>query len=293
MEQELIKKIIASVLSKMSIYNLLKENIKPIPIGVSNRHVHLSNADIEVLFGPGYEIRSQKKLSQPGQYAAIETVILAGPKGCIEQVRILGPARKQTQVEISRGDSYKLGIEAPTRESGNLKGSCGITIIGPKGTIMLTEGVITANRHIHLTPQDAAFYGVFNGQSVKVKAGEGRGLVFDNVVVRVSDNFVLEYHIDMDEANAAGIKNGDSAYLLAPTQNKHSQPASENEIKHDIKPAEELQNPLGLITDGIVREAWKRNIGLVVSKDTLYTPLAKDTIKELKVEIVPYTSNQE
>lgn len=285
MEQELIKKIISAVLMKLSTCTLDNVNGEPIPIGVSNRHVHLSKADLETLFGPGYEIKSQKKLSQPGQYAGIETVILAGPKGCIEQVRVLGPVRKQTQVEISKGDSFRLGIKAPTRESGKLSGSSGITVIGPKGAIQLAEGAVIAQRHIHMTPQDAAFYGVYDGELVRVKAGEARGVIFDNVVVRVSNHFMLEYHIDLDEANAAGIKNGDPAYLVTSAGERQSYRAG-----GEAAPKGSLtESPLPLITEAIVRDAWKRNVGLAVSNNTLYTPLARDTIKELKVKtlIVP------
>ncbi len=291
MEQELIKKIVSAVLSKIGTGFLGHENSRPIPIGVSNRHVHLSETDLAVLFGSGYALKHQKDLSQPGQFAGVETVILAGPKGCIEQVRVLGPVRKQTQVEISRGDSFKLGIKAPVRESGKLKGSCGLTIIGPKGTVQLAEGTITAQRHIHMTPRDAAAFGVADGQPVKVRAGEDRGLVFDRVVVRVSDQFALEFHIDLDEANAADISNGDPAYLLVPAGNQ-----SWPEEKHITQKGMEMavpatQKPLTLITEEIVRDAWKRNAQLVVGKNTLYTPLARDAMKELKVKAVQHAGS--
>ena len=176
-EAEFISKIVKAVLSKLNT-NLQLYNEKPIPIGISNRHVHLSKADLEVLFGQGYELRRLKELSQPGQYACAETVILAGPKGCIEQVRILGPVRSQTQVEVLKSDGFRLGVNAPVRESGSLKGSEGITLIGPKGSVQLTEGVITAQRHIHMTPEDAVCFGVADGQLVSIKAGRAKKLGF-------------------------------------------------------------------------------------------------------------------
>ncbi|HWQ31060.1 MAG TPA: phosphate propanoyltransferase [Negativicutes bacterium] len=280
MEQEFIRKVIYEVISRMNLPALGKENPEAIPIGISNRHIHLSKSDAAVLFGEGYEFTCSRKLSQPGQFAASETVMLAGSRGCIEQVRVLGPERPKTQVEISRGDSIKLGVTAPLRESGSLKGSGGVTVIGPKGTILLAEGVITAQRHIHMTPRDAAFYSVSDGQPVMIRTGTGRGLIFDNVVVRVNDSYALECHIDIDEANAAGVVNGAPAYLLGGSCFGH-------EIATDEAAAGVMKKPLMLVTEEIVRNAWKSKSTLVVSKETIYTPLVRDVIRELKVGLEP------
>ena len=137
-----------------------KEDASGIPVGISNRHLHLSQADMDVLFGTGYQMTTIKDLSQPGQYACKETVTICGPKGAIEGVRILGPVRTKTQVEILAGDCFKLGVTAPSRLSGELVGTPGITIVGPKGSVQTSEGLIVAQRHIHMTPQDAEHFGV-------------------------------------------------------------------------------------------------------------------------------------
>ena len=286
MELELIKKIIMAVLSNINTYTFESYMEKPISIGVSNRHLHLSKEHLETLFGLGYRLKNHKELSQPGQYACAETVILVGPEGSIEQVRVLGPARSQTQVEILRSDCFHLGVNAPVRESGKLRESGGITIVGPKGTVQLNEGVIVAQRHIHMTTKDAAVYGVVDGQCVRLKVGKERGLVFDNVIVRVSDSFALEYHIDMDEANASGIQTGDQAFLLTPLcENLPVDKPAHNFIGDNPEQSEEKE-PLRLITDETVREAWEKREKLKISSTTIITPLARDTIKELKVEML-------
>ena len=176
-----------------------------IPIEVSARHVHLSKADFEILFGPGFILSKHKDLSQIGQFAAQETVKLAGPLGVIDQVRVLGPCRDETQVEISETDAKKLGLEPPRRDSGDLIGSAGVKIIGPAGELNLKRGVILALRHIHMEPATAKSLGLKNGDRVKVDIGGARDLLFENVLVRVDPNFRLAMHIDTDEANAAGI----------------------------------------------------------------------------------------
>jgi len=185
-----------------------------ISVGVSNRHVHLCREDLEVLFGKDYQLKPIKNLSQPGEFAAEETVIIAGPKGVIENVRVLGPLRKRTQVEISRTDAYKLGLNVPVRDSGNLDGTPGCTIIGPKGTVVLKEGVILAKIHIHMTPKDAEMFNVNDKDKVAVlKEGE-RPIIYPDVLVRVSEKYALEMHVDTDEANAANIRNGDNVIIL-------------------------------------------------------------------------------
>ncbi|KPJ88142.1 MAG: propanediol utilization protein [Spirochaetes bacterium DG_61] len=183
---------------------------------VSNRHVHLSNDHIEQLFGAGYELTKWKDLVQPGQYAAKETVILNGPKGIIERVRVLGPARPQSQAEISGTDQFRLGVYAPVRESGNLEDTPGIEISGPKGKVTLKRGVIRAWRHIHMTPDDGRAFKVKNRELVNVRLKGDRTTILEKVIVRITDTSALEMHIDTDEANAAGIKpESDGEVLLS------------------------------------------------------------------------------
>jgi len=189
-----------------------------IPVGVSNRHVHLSQEHLEQLFGPGYELTYWKDLGQPGQYACKEVVTVVGPKGVIENVRVIGPVRKQTQVEISRSDTFKLGIKAPIRESGDLEGSPGCVLVGPKGMVSLDSGVIIAARHIHMTPPIASQYGLRDKDVVSVVVEGERGVVFNNVIVRVSKNAALEFHVDIDEGNAAVLNTGDTVTMLDKNQ---------------------------------------------------------------------------
>ena len=177
--------------------------LKKIPVGISARHVHVNREDLDILYGAGHQLTLRKELSQPGQFAAEETVDLVTEKGTLKKVRILGPERKKTQIEISLTDSLKLGLKPPVRDSGDLKDSPGMTIVGPKGSIQLTEGTIAACRHIHMTPADAAAYGVKDKEIVKVRCDGPRGLIFDNVLIRVHDSFKLEMHVDTDESNAA------------------------------------------------------------------------------------------
>ena len=174
-------------------------------VETSARHVHLSQEHLEILFGAGYELTKKKDLSQPGQYACEERVTIVGGKKEMPGVSILGPVRKATQVELSLTDARSIGVAAPVRESGDIAGSGACKIIGPKGEIEITEGVIAAKRHIHATPADAEALGVENGQIVNVKIDtDGRSLIFGDVVVRVSDSYALAMHIDTDESNAAG-----------------------------------------------------------------------------------------
>lgn len=179
-----------------------------VPVGISNRHIHLSQQDLETLFGPSYELTIRNDLSQTGQYAAEETVTIEGPKSSMTNVRILGPTRKETQIEVSRTDSFALGLKPPVRDSGFLTDSPGITLIGPKGKITLDKGVILAQRHIHMTEADAESFGVKDKDLISVRIGGERGITFENVLVRVRNDFVLEMHIDTDEANAAMLGNG-------------------------------------------------------------------------------------
>ena len=193
------------------VMNLLLEVLKDnkggneIPVGISNRHIHLSQADLDALFGAGYELTKMKDLSQPGQYACKETVTVVGPKGAIEKVRILGPVRKATQIEVIAGDSFKLGVAGDVRMSGDLAGTRGVTLVGPKGSVQTKEGLIVAQRHIHMTLADAARLGVKDGDIVDIKVTGNRGGIFSNVEIRANDSSALECHLDTEEANAMGL----------------------------------------------------------------------------------------
>lgn len=188
---------------------------KPIPIAISARHVHLDRAAMDALFGPGSELTPYKPLSQPGQYACEERVTVVGPRGRLERVRVLGPLRKGSQVEVSRTDEFLLGVDAPIRQSGHTQGSAPVTLEGPKGTVHLREGLICAWRHIHMHPSDAEAYGVKDGDEVEVAiTGGPRDLVFGDVLVRVHPQFALEMHIDTDEANAAELNQGAAGALV-------------------------------------------------------------------------------
>ncbi|MGB3799242.1 MAG: acetate/propionate family kinase, partial [Lewinella sp.] len=187
-----------------------------IPVAISARHCHLTRATLNQLFGEDYELTVKKWLSQPGQFAANETVTVVGPKNQLERVRILGPLRSVDQVEISRTDEFFLGIDAPVRESGKVENTPGCRLIGPKGELDLEDGLICAWRHIHMTPADASRFGVKDRDVVEVAIrNDDRGLTFGNVLVRVSPDYLLEMHIDTDEGNAAEISSGDKGVLQA------------------------------------------------------------------------------
>ena len=199
MDKQQLKSTVTKVLDEM--------RERPIPLGISNRHIHLCTEDYVRLF-PNQPISMKKGLLQPGQYAAEQTVTLVGPKGQLKNVRLLGPLRSASQVEISRTDARTLGIAAPLRMSGNIQGTPGIRLVSPFAELDLTSGVIVAQRHIHMSPLDALILRVSHGDKVSVAIdGDERRLIFDNVAVRVSPDMRLEMHIDTDEANAAGADN--------------------------------------------------------------------------------------
>jgi putative phosphotransacetylase len=210
MDSHVIQSIVDKVLKELE----MVAETPSIPIGVSARHVHLSQEHLEILFGANYQLTKRADLSQPGQFAANETVTVVGPKGSLEKVRILGPVRRNTQIEVSKTDSIKLGLNPPLRESGNIKDSSPATIVGPKGSIYLAEGLIIAQNHIHMSPSDAENFKVENGQYVQVQSQGMRPLLFDQVLIRVSSRYQLEMHIDTDEANAALCVTGDKGILI-------------------------------------------------------------------------------
>ncbi|HIV79697.1 MAG TPA: phosphate propanoyltransferase [Candidatus Avanaerovorax faecigallinarum] len=178
-----------------------------VPIGISNKHVHLSQEHLEILFGKGHELTPTKPLKQPNQFAAEEKVDIVGPKRTLTGIRVLGPVRAETQVELALTDARTIGIAAPVRESGKLEGTPGCKLIGPCGEIELDHGVIAALRHVHLNDEQAAEAGVKDGEIVSIRIGGERGLVFDNVLARVGSKHFREVHLDTDEGNAAGCGN--------------------------------------------------------------------------------------
>ncbi|MBT8360989.1 MAG: acetate/propionate family kinase [Desulfobacterales bacterium] len=188
---------------------------KPIPIAISGRHAHLDRHTMDILFGTNSELEVFKMISQPGQYASEQTVNLVGPRDRINGVRVLGPLRRNNQIEIARTDEFRLGVDAPIRGSGQVEDSAPIILEGPRGTVNLKEGLICARRHIHMTPSDAQKYGVEDGDEVEVEiSGTPRDLTFGDVLIRVSEKYILEMHIDTDEANAAELNSGTTGDLI-------------------------------------------------------------------------------
>lgn len=185
-----------------------------VPVGISARHIHLTREDVEALFGPGHRLTPMKPLSQPGQFACEEQVELVGSRSSIARVRVLGPERPASQVELSGTDCLKLGIDAPVRTSGQLSGTPGITVKGPAGVLELSAGLIIADRHIHMTPEDAGWFGVEDGERVSVRVGGPRGGLMGQVVIRVSEKGRLDFHVDTDDANAFRLKQGQLLELV-------------------------------------------------------------------------------
>lgn len=209
MDADKLRKIIVETISE-------HERGPYVTTGVSNRHLHLSRGDLEILFGTGYELTPVKELL-PGQYSSTDTLTVAGKKGKLERVRVLGPVRSSTQLEISVTDSFAIGVQAPVNESGNLRDAATVVIENPlNGARIERACAIAALRHVHLTPEFAARHGLRDKQTVSVEFSGVRAVVFGNVLLRVSKDFFDAMHIDTDEANAGGIKSGDVGKIIAP-----------------------------------------------------------------------------
>ena len=205
-ERKVIEEIVINTVKK-----LMAEKDAPnrVPLGVSNKHLHLTQEHVEILFGKGHQLTNMKDVKQPGQFACEECVKIIGPKGEFPKVRVLGPARNETQIELSMTDARTLGVNVPIRESGKLEGTPGLILEGPCGRVELDHGAIAALRHIHMTPDIAEQLGLKDGDCVGVESSGLRPTLFRDVLVRVSPKYAYEMHIDTDDANAAGLKNND------------------------------------------------------------------------------------
>lgn len=203
--KELIDKISGMVMEQLE---RLQRNPYQVPVGISARHVHITKEHVELLFGAGYQLTPLKLLSQPGQFACEEQVVICGPSGSLSGVRILGPERKESQVEMALSDCRKLGIRPPVRTSGDLRGTPGVILKGPKGEVVLQEGVMIADRHIHMTPEDAVWFGVSDRERVSVVAKGPRGGVLSQVLIRITKESRLDFHVDTDDANAFELEQG-------------------------------------------------------------------------------------
>jgi acetate kinase len=213
-EERMMARQALRALSRSYIVRVLEaQKQQPFLVEVSAHHIHLTQEHVEALFGKGHQLTKHADLSQPGQYACKEQLAIVGPKGRIERVRVLGPARKYTQIEIAMTEQFKLGIAPPIRESGDIADTPGCTLESPTGSVAVDRGVICALRHIHMTPEDALRYGVRDKSVVRVCIAGDRELVFGDVLVRVDPNFALAMHIDTDEANAANVKTGARGYI--------------------------------------------------------------------------------
>lgn len=272
---------------------------KYVPAGVSARHVHLSREDLDRLFGPGCALHPCKALSQPGQFAAQERVTVSGPRGELANVRVLGPVRCQTQVELTFSEAKKLGIPGQIRMSGDVDGTPGCTLKGPAGQLVIPQGVIVPARHLHLSPQQAACFGLKDGQAVSLRMGGQRGGVLDQVICRVGEGHDLEVHLDTDEANALCVTDGDLLELVMPGGEKkggcscggdcqgscqggcHSHAAPEAPPE---KPRE--TEPMDLVTERDVEEAWKQGIPVIrCLPRCIVTDAARERAMSLEIEI--------
>lgn len=304
-------KVIRTVLTELA-----REGFRYAPAGVSVRHVHLSRQDLNVLFGEGYELHPLRDLVQPGQYAAEECVTLEGPRGTLEKVRIIGPLRSETQVELSLTDAVSIGMkDLPVRMSGHLDHTPGLTVKGPQGIVHTGRGTIIAARHLHLSDDQAQVYGIRDGDNVSVRIGTERPCVFGNVVCRVGKGHELEFHVDTDEANACAVRNGDFVQIILPGENlrdagsvKTPDPRdisrraadllsgksgryrvyscmdSENADRNAAIPSEKL---LELVTEADINEAARNgNRSVSCRWNALITPAAADRAAQCQIGIL-------
>lgn len=214
MEENIKEKLIEDIALEILKKSKIKNNNFSIPIGVSNKHVHLTEEDFQYLFGYGKTLTFKASVRQPGYFAAEETVTLVGTKGVIEKVRILGPLRNYSQVEISRTDAFTLGVKPPVRDSGDLKGSETLCIVGPRGMLYFENKIICARRHIHMNPIESEEYGVKDGDLVEVETQGEKAVILKNVTIKIGKDYVKEMHIDTDEANGSEVKSNDLVRII-------------------------------------------------------------------------------
>lgn len=201
-------------LISQAVQSELHKQSRQVPVGISVRHIHLSRQDVDALFGRNYQLTPMRPLSQPGQFACQECLDVVGPKGALKKVRILGPERPATQIELAQTDCRMIGINAPVRVSGNVKGTPGVTLVGPRGELRVPEGVIIADRHLHMTLAQAAAFGVSDGDIVKARIDGEKPGILDGILVRASDKCALDLHLDTDDANAFQLRQGQLLTVL-------------------------------------------------------------------------------
>lgn len=279
---------------------LARQGSRFVPIGVSARHIHLSQHDVEALFGNGYKLQPFKLLSQPGQFAAQEQLTIVGSKGTLEKVRILGPVRNHTQVELAMSDAMRIGVKAPIRMSGDLAGTPSCILRGPAGEINLPDGVIVASRHLHMSDNQANAFGLKNGDSISIRMTGARSCILGGIIVRCGAGHDLEVHLDTDEANAGVIESGALVEIVAATEISCETNCSSsrcecngnchNEGKHEQKTTEtvltEESRPLELVTERDINDAVRNNvIELFCEKKALITPAAVDRAAETSIKI--------
>lgn len=287
MNEEQIRQLVASIAAQ-----LLQQDSRTdtVPVEVSARHVHLSQADVEALFGAGHTLTPKRDLSQPGQFLAEERVSIVTGKGEFRNVAVLGPARKQTQVELSLTDAKTLGLSAPVRQSGNMAGSPTVCLLAGNNMLQARESAIVAQNHIHMTPADARNFGVSDGQRVRVAMGTARPLTFDDVVIRVNDGFSLAMHIDFDEANACAFQAGQTGRILIGDCEHRPLPISAQVapvwVEKPLEPAGETEFT-GLLTAEEARRLARTCGGtLRLGAGAILTPLARDVLREKKISVL-------
>ena len=284
MDEQMIRTIVEQVLHQFSVVSPAPD-YGEIPIAISARHVHLKYSDVEILFGKGYQLTEKKPLSQPGQFACHEQVMVVGPKGVLPSVRVLGPSRNLTQVEVSATDARTLGIQAPLRLSGNIDGSAPVTLVGPKGSLILTTGLIIAAAHIHMSPIDAHQFDVQDGEAVNIEVCSERPIIFSNVKIRVNERFRLEMHIDTDEGNAAMLGSFGKGILhkVNMTPQKAAMP---NIPQQAITPSTEILTITKRLLSEVDVQKLKEVRELHISKETIVTALAYETAKRKGIKIL-------
>lgn len=278
---------------------LAAQGSKFVPVGVSARHVHLSEKDLNLLFGPGYRLQVHKPLVQPGQFAAKERVCVLGPKGEINGVRVLGPVRGETQVEMAFSDLRRLGIAGVVRDSGSLEGTPGCVLRGPAGQITISKGVIVARRHLHLSSGQAVQYGLKDGQLITLRADGPRPGTLEGVLCRVGDKHELELHLDTDEANAICAGDDDLLEVVTPEEKAehggHSCNGScggncschkdKGTEKAEEKPKNETEDILDLVTERDIEDAWRRGISVIrCLHRCIITDAARERAASLQIE---------